>query len=123
VRDDPSTEEEALTAGTVEDPRKTTTYRVMLAVVIILGVLIVAAVGALIVGGIMKVSGHKAVGCVGDCGLAHLPPGARITSIQTTGNRLIIGLHTPTGDAVEIIDADTGHMVALIVGTPHGVPK
>jgi len=112
-----------LTAGTVEDPRKTTTYRVMLAVVIILGIFIVAAVGALIVGGIMKAAGHKAVGCVGDCGLAHLPPGAKITSIQTTGNRLIIGLHTPAGDAVEIIDADNGHMVALITVARDGLPK
>jgi hypothetical protein len=99
------------------------TYRVMLAVVIILGVLIALAFLALVMGGIMKFAGRQAGGCMGACGTAHLPPHSTITGIQTTGNRLIIGLHTSDGDAVEIVDTETGHMVALIDSAPHGLPK
>ena len=113
-----------MTAGTAEDPKKTTTYRVLVVVVSILSVLILLAFAALIAGGIRQFSGHHASGgCVGDCGTAQLPPGAKITSIQTTGNRLIIGFHDANGDGIEIVDPDTVKLIAIIRPASHGLPK
>lgn len=111
-----------MTAGTAEDPKATTTYRVMLAVVIILGVLIVLAFAALVVGGIVKVMGHR--GTAATTALqaeATLPAGARITSAQVSGNRLVIVFHDARGDGVEVVDTETGKAVALI--TPAGPSK
>ncbi len=114
-----------MTADTVDDPRKTTTYRVMLGVVIILGILIIAALGALVIGGIMKFSGHKAVaGGIAPATLAsELPPGARIMSIETNTNRVVIAVHSAQGDEVDIFDTDTGRPVARIRAAPPGVLK
>jgi hypothetical protein len=114
-----------LTAGTAEDPRKTTTYRVMVVVVSILGVLLVVAMITLIVGVAVKVTGrHNGAGPVfAPSSLStQLPAGAKITSIETSGNRVVIGLHTPQGDEVDIFDTETGRPVARIraAGT---VPK
>jgi hypothetical protein len=105
-----------LTAGTAEDPKKTTTYRVLVVVVSILSVLILLAFAALIAGGIRQFSGHHAGGPVFTTSQlsTQLPPGAKITSIQTSGNRVVIGLHTPEGDEVDIFDTDTGRPVARI---------
>ena len=106
-----------MTAGTAEDPKKTTTYRVLVVVVSILSVLILLALAALVAGGIRQFSGHH-----GDSGpvfttsqlSTQLPAGAKITSIETSGNRVVIGLHTPQGDEVDIFDTDTGRPVARI---------
>jgi len=87
----------------------------MLAVVIILGILIVAALAALVIGGIMKFSGHHGAPVASPAAFsAQLPPGARITSIQTSGNRVVIAVHTAQGDEVDIFDTDTGRSVARI---------
>ena len=105
-----------MTAGTAEDPKKTTTYRVLVVVVSILSVLILLALAGLIAGGIRQFSGHHASGPVfatAQLG-TQLPAGAKITSIQTSGNRVVIGLHTPDGDEVDIFDTDTGRPVARI---------
>ncbi len=93
----------------------------MKAVVIILGVLIVLAFGALIVGAGLKLAGHHRAADAG--AIAALPPGARITTIETSGNRLILGLRTGEGDEVDIIDTDTGRLVARIKPAPPDVPK
>jgi flagellar basal body-associated protein FliL len=104
-----------LTADTPSDPRKTGTYRVMLAVVIILGVLIVAAFAALVIGGIMKVAGHKAATAQAPAALsATLPADAKIVNVETTGNRVVLTVRTPRGDEVDIFDTDTGRPVARI---------
>ena len=109
-----------MTADTAHDPKGSTTYRVMLAVVIILGVLILVAFGALIVGAAMKIAGHHSANTAAAPSIApaqlsaELPAGARITSVSTTGNRVVIGVHTREGDEVDIFDADTGRPVARI---------
>ena len=105
-----------MTAGTADDPKATTTYRVLKAVVIILGILIVLAFGALVVGAAMKMSGHRsgATVPVERAVAASLPPGARITSLQTSGDRVIVGVHAPDGDEVDIFDVETGRLVARI---------
>jgi uncharacterized protein YjlB len=105
-----------LTAGTAEDPKSTTTYRVLKAVVIILGVLIVLAFGALIVGAAMKLAGHRGArsGVSPAAIAAVLPAGAKIISLQTNGDRIVVGVHAPGGDEVDIFDAETGRLVARI---------
>ena len=114
-----------MTAGTADDPKATTTYRVLKAVVIILGVLIVLAFGALIVGAAMKMAGHH--GAVAPSVSAQLvsslPAGARIISLQTSGDRVVVGVHTPDGDEVDIFDSETGKPVARIRSAPGGLPK
>jgi hypothetical protein len=123
VRNVPSTEDEDLTADTADDPKATTTYRALKAVVIILGILIVLALGALVVGAAMKMAGHHGGGCVGYCGTAVLPPGAKIISTQVTGNRLIVVFRDSRGDGIEIVDTETGKHVALVRTAEHGLPK
>jgi hypothetical protein len=100
-----------------DDPKASATYRAMKAVVIILGVLIVVAFGALVVGAGRMLAGHHRAGGDGPAALT-LPPGARITAIETNGNRLILGLRTAEGDEVEIVDTDTGRLVARIKSAP-----
>ena len=88
----------------------------LVVVVSILSVLILLALAALVAGGIRQFSGHRASGPVFTTSQlsTQLPAGAKITSIETSGNRVVIGLHTPQGDEVDIFDTDTGRPVARI---------
>jgi hypothetical protein len=98
----------------------------MLAVVIILGVLLLVGFGALIVGVALKVAGHsgaQAPAFSAAQASAELPPGAKITSIQTSGNRVVVGVHTREGDEIDIFDTDTGRPVARIRPAAPEVPK
>jgi hypothetical protein len=113
-----------MSADTVQDPKAATAYRVLLWVVIILGVLIVLAFGALIVGGVIKMGAHRGAALgEGNETPALLPPGAKVTMVQTSGNRLIIGVHSDNGDEVDVVDTDTGRLVARIRPAAHGLPK
>ncbi|HUO91661.1 MAG TPA: DUF6476 family protein [Rhizomicrobium sp.] len=105
-----------MTAGTAEDPKKTTTYRVLVVVVSILSVLILLAMAALIAGGIRQMRRHPETSpAVATVSLsAQLPEGSKITSVQTSGNRVVIAVHAPGGDEVDIFDTDTGRPVARI---------
>jgi hypothetical protein len=95
------------------EPQKTTSHRLMLAVVIFLGVLIVIAVCILVAGLLMKVSGRSQPR-VTETGLFAFPPDARIVEMQSQPNRLILHLRTPTGDEIDIIDVSDGHLVSRI---------
>ena len=105
-----------MTAGTAEDPKKTTTYRVLVVVVSILSILILLALAALVAGGIHQFSGRhaSAPSPLASSLTSQLPPGARIMSVQTNGNRVVIAVHTAEGDEVDIFDTDTGRPVARI---------
>ncbi len=92
------------------------------AVVIILGVLIVIAFMALVIGGVMKFRGRSTSLPVAAAN-ATLPPGARIMSVETSGDRVIVALHAPDGDEVDIFDAENGHTIARIRAAPPDVPK
>jgi hypothetical protein len=97
------------------DPKKTTSYRLMLAVVIILGVLIVIALGFLVRGLVSKGSPHSASPDSATAAAAFaLPPGARIVQTETQPNRLILHVHAPDGDEVDIIDTTDGHLISRI---------
>lgn len=108
--------------ATSDDPRAAATYRATKAVVIILGVLIVIALIALVVGVGFKLAGRHG-GRGAEAATATLPPGAKITAIETSGNRLILGLHTGEGDEVDIVDTDSGHLVARIKAPPPEIPR
>jgi hypothetical protein len=95
------------------EPQKTTSHRLMLAVVIFLGVLIVIAVCIMVAGLLMKFSGHAQQRAT-DAGTFALPTGARIVEMQSQPNRLILHLRTPAGDEIDIVDVSDGHLVARI---------
>lgn len=95
------------------EPQKTTSHRLMLAVVIFLGVLIVIAVCIMVAGLLMKFS-RNSTPRGAETGIFALPPGARIVEMQSQSNRLILHLHTSAGDEVDIIDIDDGHVISRI---------
>ena len=95
------------------EPQKTTSHRLMLAVVIFLGVLIVIAVCIMVAGLLMKFGG-RAQQRATDAGTFALPPGARIVEMQSQPNRLILHLRTPSGDEIDIVDVSDGHVVSRI---------
>ena len=114
-----------MTADTAHDPKRTTTYRVLVVVVSLLSILILLALAALVAGGIRQFSLRHASAPVFSSAqaTAELPPGAKITSIQTSGNRVVVGVHTREGDEIDIFDTDTGRPVARIRPAPPDVPK
>jgi hypothetical protein len=95
------------------EPQKTASHRLMLAVVIFLGVLIVIAVCLLVAGLLLKFSGHSPPR-ISDSGIFVLPHEGRIVEMQSVPNRLILHLRTPSGDEIDIVDAGDGHLIARI---------
>jgi hypothetical protein len=85
-------------------------YRGMLAVVIILGVLIVVALGALVVGFAMRLGGHSPSH---NQPSAFVPPsGARIIAVETSGDHVVLHLRTTSGEEIDIVDTENGRLVA-----------
>ena len=89
-------------------------YRGALAAVILLGVLIVIALGVLVVGLVMRFrgGGHN----VSEPAFAQftLAQGTRLVSMDVAGDRLVLRLRGPTGDEIDIIDTETGRLIAKI---------
>ncbi len=98
------------------DVRKTATYRGLLAAVIIMGVLIVVGVGALVVGMVYKLGGR---------GTTHTesasyapPPGAKLISMETSGDRLLLRLREGASEEVDIVDTTDGRLIARFRFSP-----
>ena len=90
-------------------------HRLMLAVVIVLGVLIVIALGILVVGLVTRFSApHPAPDGAASGESFALPPGAMVIEMQTEPNRLILHVHAADGDEIDIIDTEDGHLVSRI---------
>jgi hypothetical protein len=87
-------------------------YRAARMAVIILSVLIVAAVVALIVGGITRLGGKTASHSA--TGTFQLPPGARIIEMQTQPGRLILRVRQDHGEEIDILDTQDGRLVGQI---------
>jgi hypothetical protein len=88
----------------------------MLALVILLGVLIVLALGALIGGAVMGI-GRRPNG--GAPYLATLPAdGQRIESTQLDGNRVLVRLSGPSGEELVVLDAASGRLIGRIAVKP-----
>jgi hypothetical protein len=92
-----------------------TSNRVLKAVVIGLAILIVIALGALVVGIVLKFNGHGAPSIAATPGLRYrVPAGAKVVEMQTVPGRLILHVRTPAGDEVDIIDTADGHLISQV---------
>lgn len=77
-------------------------YRGLLALVIILGVLIVLGVIGLIAGFVLRLSRSQDVSRPFTASV--VAPGERLDSVQLDGNRILLRLSGPKGDEVVIMD-------------------
>ncbi len=102
------------------DEKQTTRYRVARLLVIVLSALIILAVMALVVGGVMQMTGHstKIFGsskpAAGTPGAFVLPPDAQVVKTETQPGRLILHVHSAAGDEIDIIDTADGHLISRI---------
>lgn len=102
-----------VTPGPADNYKSSASYRGARAAVILLGVLLGIAFILLIVGFIVKLSGHKASGegAPSQFTLAH---GAKIISTDVSGNRLILHVRSGAGDEIDIIDTEDGRLVSQV---------
>jgi hypothetical protein len=96
------------------DPKNTASYRVLRAVVIVLGVLIVIAVGALVVGLATTFGGHGRPARGAAPTTFVLAAGAKIVSMDTQPGRLLLRIRTSGGEEIDIIDIQDGHLVGQV---------
>jgi hypothetical protein len=100
--------------------------KIMLGVVIFLGILILIAMGALVVGLAKKfmhgsASDSAAVPPMAAKSLV-LPPGAKIETMQVSGDRLVLKVMTGMGEEIDIVDLKDGHVVSRIRTAPPEIP-
>ena len=100
------------------EPAKTTSHRLMLAVVIVLGALIVIALVLLVVGMMRKFSEAPGSHAVSNAATAQsafaLPPGAKVIEMQSESGRLILHVRAADGDEIDIVDTEDGHLISQI---------
>ena len=100
------------------DPQNSPTLKAAKIAVIILSSLIILALIALVVGAVMKLQGK-----IGKSAPAALPssftlaPGSRILSMETQPGRVILHIKTATGEEVNILDTQDGHLVGQVKAT------
>jgi len=87
-------------------------YRFLLAAVILLGVLIVIALGVLVAGLSMRLGGHGTKSGAETPAQFTLAPGARVVSADVSGDRLVLRLKGGFGDEIDIIDMQNGRLIA-----------
>lgn len=87
-------------------------YRFLVAAVILLGVLIVIALGMMVVGLSMRFGGRGSSHDDAAPAQFTLAPGARVVSTDVSGDRLMLHLKGSFGDEIDIIDTETGRLVA-----------
>jgi len=95
------------------DPKATTSYRLALGAVIILGVLIVAALGALVFGFVTGAGRHAAPAPTKPVSMT-IAPGFYVLSTDTQPGRLILHVRSTTVDEIDIIDTDDAHVIGQI---------
>lgn len=95
---------------------ETPAYKAAKLAVIILSVLIILAVIALVAGGIAKFSGGKAKP-IGTPATFSLAEGARIITMDSQPGRLILRIKTATGEEIDILDTEDGHLVGQVKAT------
>ncbi|HUB84383.1 MAG TPA: DUF6476 family protein [Rhizomicrobium sp.] len=98
----------------VPDPKSTDSYRMLRAVVIGLGVLIVIAIALLVIGLATRLGGHGRANLPADAGAYVLPSDAKIRSMQVANNRLIMDVEEQGVDHVLIFNTDDGHLIGQI---------
>jgi len=115
--------------GTVFTPRQ---VRLLKIAVVTMGLMLLAGLGAVIVGMIYQASkvGKKPVSAaapavldrgIAGAGALTVPEGSKVTTMALDGNRLAVHLATPDGGEIVIVDLTTGTVlsrIALQTGTP-----
>jgi hypothetical protein len=101
------------------DPKSTFGFRAARLAVIVLTALIILSLIVLVVGFALKLTGHSTHASHGDDAPAAgevfiLPPGTKILSKDVQPGRLILQLHGPDGDEIDIVSTDDGHLIARI---------
>ncbi len=99
------------------DPQNSPALKAAKIAVIILSSLIILALIALVVGAVMKLSGggkKSAAQLASDFTLA---PGSRIISMDSQPGRLILRIRTSTGEEIDILDTQNGHLVGQVKAT------
>lgn len=104
------------TAPLVPEPQQTAAYSGLRAAVILLGILIAIALGVLVVGLVMRFrgAGHAALPRPAQFTLA---PGTRVVAMDVSGDQLVLRLRGPAGDEIDIIDTETGRLIAKVNST------
>ena len=104
------------TAPANDDPRNTASYRAARALVIILGVFIVLALIALVVGFVARLTNHSRPQSVADVPqIYQLKEGARITDMKTDSGHVVLRIRTDQGEEIEIIDDASGRVVSRVI--------
>jgi hypothetical protein len=105
------------TAPANDDPTNNRAYRVAKAATIILGVLIALAFSALVIGFILRLTGHRtSVEPAAEAPqMYQLKTGAKITDMKIDTGHVILRIKTDQGEEIEIIDEASGRVVSRIV--------
>ncbi len=101
-------------------------YRAAKAAVIVLSALIILALMGLVVGAVLKLAGrstHVLNGVRQGGGAFVLPAGARILGSESQSGRLILHVHSPAGDEIDIVSTEDGRLVARIAAAPPSPPQ
>ncbi len=99
---------------TSDVPAPTASYRGLLALVIILGVLIVVGLIGLVVAAMMGAGRRGEASTAAPFVTAVPAPGARIESAELQGNRILMRLSGGEGDELVILDANSGRLVGRV---------
>jgi hypothetical protein len=86
----------------------------MLVAVILLGVLIVIALGVLVVGLVTRYSGRGHPSATNGAAEFTLAPDTRLVAMDVAADRLVLRLRGPAGDEIDIIDTQSGRLLAKI---------
>ena len=108
--------------GTVFTPRQ---VRLLKIAVVTMGLMLLAGLGAVIVGMIYQASkvGKTPVSAaspaalesgIADAGALTVPEGSKLSSMALDGNRLAVHLTTPEGGEIAIVDLTTGRVLSRI---------
>lgn len=62
----------------------------------------------------MKLGGHARAPSASSVAQFTLAPGARVVSVDVSGDRMVLRLRSPAGDEIDVIDTETGRLVAKI---------
>jgi hypothetical protein len=96
-------------------PASTASYRGLLALVIILGVLIVVGLIGLVVAAMLGAGRRGAdITSTAPFVTAVPAPGARIESAELQGNRILMRLSGGEGDELVIVDASSGRLLGRV---------
>jgi hypothetical protein len=102
------------TAPPAPSTNSSAAYRGALAAVIFLGALIIIALGVLVVGLVTRFGGGGHRAAAPPFAQFTLAPGNRLVSTDVSDDRLVLRLRGPSGDEIDIIDIETGRLIAKI---------